>query len=200
VPTYLNPLDPSLARMGDGGLPRDTEHNYFTSYAFNAQLFASRPFPDLAGRVPDGLSQTILFTQHYANGCGGYSFLYNSTTAASPPRILPEGTIGDRNRFRRPSFADGGPDVIGVPDGPLDDYYPITTLPGPTSRASRPVTFQHRPRVGECDSRLPNSTSPGGLQVAFGDGSFRVLSPGVAPEVFWAAVTPAGGEVYDGGW
>jgi hypothetical protein len=26
------------------------------------------------------------------------------------------------------------------------------------------------------------------------DGSVRVIGPGVSPEVFWAAVTPAGGE------
>jgi hypothetical protein len=34
-----------------------------------------------------------------------------------------------------------------------------------------------------------------GLPVVFFDGSVRTLRPGIAPEVFWAHVTPAGGEV-----
>jgi hypothetical protein len=33
------------------------------------------------------------------------------------------------------------------------------------------------------------------LPVALFDGSVRTIRPGVSPEVFWAAVTPAGGEV-----
>lgn len=200
VPTYLNPLDPSLSLIGRYGIPRDEAHHYLTSYAYNAQLFASQPFPNLTSRVPDGLSQTMLFAQRYANGCSGYAFLYNSTMAASPPVVIPDGSVGDPNRPRRPSFADGGPGVFPGPYGPLHDYYPITSMPGPTSRASDPVTFQHRPSLRDCDARLPNSTSPGGLQVAFGDGGVRTIAPSVAPAVFWAAVTPAGGEHYEADW
>lgn len=200
VPTYLNPLDPSLSLVGRHGIPRDEDHRYLTSYAYNAQLFASRPFPDLTSRVTDGLSQTMMFTQHYAYGCGGYTFFYNSTMAASPPIVIPDGSVGDPNRVRRPSFADGGPGVVGGPHGPLDDYYPITTMPGPASRATKDVTFQHRPSVRECDPRLANSVSPGGLQVAFGDGGVRTIAPSVAPGVFWAAVTPAGGEHFEADW
>jgi hypothetical protein len=33
------------------------------------------------------------------------------------------------------------------------------------------------------------------LPVALFDGSVRTMRPGVSPELFWATVTPAGGEV-----
>ena len=43
--------------------------------------------------------------------------------------------------------------------------------------------------------RIPQTPFSGGLPVALFDGSVRTLSPGIAPEVVWALVTPAGNEV-----
>lgn len=194
VSLFVNPLDPTLMPRGQNGVAIANGFP-FSSYAFNAQLFASAPFPNITSRIPDGLSQTILFTEHYAYGCGGFNFRYTESLPPSPPV---HGNAGfDNNWTRRPSFADGGPNVGGGPGTNLNDYYPITTGSPPTSRASDPVTFQHRPRPSQCDPRLPNSTSPGGLQVAFADGSVRIISPMIAPETFWAAITPAGGEVFN---
>ena len=198
TPAFLNPLDPTLSSVGANGVIYGQNGDHpFISYAFNAQLFASAPFPDLCGRIPDGLSQTILFTEHYAYGCGGFSFSYVDPIPRTSPVVVPNDKWPERNWRRRPSFADGGPNVGAVASSRDNDYYPITTGSPPTSRASDPVTFQHRPRISECDPRLPNSTAPGGLQVAFADGSVRIISPTIAPEAFWAAVTPAGGEVFD---
>jgi hypothetical protein len=36
--------------------------------------------------------------------------------------------------------------------------------------------------------------------VALADGSVRTIHPGISPETFWAAVTPAGGEVLGADW
>lgn len=201
VPTFVNPLDPSLATTGRynllyGGAAQPT----FTSYAYNAQLFAStRNPPPTTSAVLDGLSQTIFFSEHYAFACGGVHFGY---TVEWPASSRPTNSqTGDPNRWRRPTFADGGPDVaVSYSDGVLDpatDYYPITTGSPPVTQAAAPVAFQHRPRLSECDPRLANSTSPGGLQVALGDGSVRLLRPSIVPAMFWAAVTPAGGEVFE---
>ena len=192
IKIYLNPLDPTISSIGANGVINPNGHT-FTSYAYNAQVFASQAeLPYLSGQISDGLSQTILYAEHYAYSCGGYSFSYQQYNAP----VTPHSSGLDRNPpERRPSFADGGP-VVG--EGQAEhDFYPITTGSPLTSRASEPVTFQQRPRWSECDPRLPNSTSPGGLQVAFADGSVRTISPGVAPEAFWAAVTPAGGEVFE---
>lgn len=60
-----------------------------------------------------------------------------------------------------------------------------------------PVPFQHRPRTGECDPRLIHASGPSGLYCGMGDGSVRLFSPSVNRSVFWAAVTPAGGEVVE---
>jgi hypothetical protein len=36
--------------------------------------------------------------------------------------------------------------------------------------------------------------------VVLADGSIRTIRPSVSVETFWAAVTPAGGEVLGGDW
>jgi prepilin-type N-terminal cleavage/methylation domain-containing protein len=196
VPTFINPLDPSLFRVGGNGLMYGPNGQHtFVSYAYNAQVFNSQRGPaNLASDVSDGLSQTILFTEHYAFDCGGFAYSYTNQSAGSPP-VRPTQDWPDTPWQRSPTFADGGPAVSVTSGESAVDYYPITTGSPPSSRASEPVTFQPRPRLADCNPRLPNSTSPGGLQVALGDGSVRVLSPTIAPEAFWGAVTPAGGEV-----
>lgn len=64
------------------------------------------------------------------------------------------------------------------------------------TRPSRPgVTFQAAPTVANCDPTVPQTPHAGGMVTALLDGSVRVTRSGAAPGVFWAAVTPAGGEV-----
>jgi len=192
VGVFLNPLDPSFARISRNGVTFGNGHP-FVSYAYNAQVFASTLFPSLTQRIPDGLSQTILFSEHYGYSCGGSSFSYVQEIVF--PNSGP--TAPDQSRERPPSFADGGP-MVGTPSP--GDYFPITSSAPPTSIASDSVTFQHRPRLADCNPRLPNSTARGGLQVALADGSVRIVSPTIVPQAFWAAVTPAGGEVFDIDW
>jgi hypothetical protein len=87
---------------------------------------------------------------------------------------------------RRPSFADAG----------WGDVVPVTDGNPPVTRPSLPGrTFQVRPAPRDADMRLPQATFAAGLPVAMFDGSVRTIRPGVTPEVFWAQVTPSGGEV-----
>ncbi|HEY2783511.1 MAG TPA: H-X9-DG-CTERM domain-containing protein [Fimbriiglobus sp.] len=59
------------------------------------------------------------------------------------------------------------------------------------------VTFQVRPlpSAENCDPSLAQTPHVGGMLAAMADGSVRTVRPSVTPEVYWAAVTPAGGEV-----
>jgi hypothetical protein len=172
---FQNPLDPS---RGTGNLKLgwgSPDELGVSGYALNAQALGDRP---TISSATDGLSQTIWIAEHYAWNCGGTTFFYS-------------GGLGSSWLAQPATFAHGGA-IIGRP-APAD-YFPITTGVPPLSRAAEGKTFQIRPRVAECDPRLPNASSTRGLQVAFGDGSVRIIGRNVAPEVFWSAVTPSGSE------
>ncbi|MBX9582438.1 MAG: DUF1559 domain-containing protein [Gemmataceae bacterium] len=198
VPVYRSPADPSLATIGvDDG-------RFATSYVCNAQVFVGRPSLDRT--FLDGLSQTIGFAEHYYR-CGATVTAYSWTDPWGRP-------------VRRPTFADGGTLPISriIDDGrTAGDVYPITSGSPPAARPSRPgVTFQVRPRLwtpepvvsgpwrspvgDECDTAVPQTPHPAGMLVALFDGSVRTVRPGVSPETFWAAVTPAGQEVLGNDW
>ena len=195
VPAYMNPVDPGLASAraiagGDKGL---------TSYPCNAQVFVGTP--NLGTTFADGLSNTITFAEHYAS-CGSVRFSYSDTEAHGRPGY----------QWHRPTFADGGPVFGGKNE---QDVYPVTSGSVPVTRPSRPgSTFQVVPRVwsqtswenmrppaaNECDWSVPQTPHAGGMLVGLADGSVRVIRPSVSVEMFWAAVTPAGGEVIAGDW
>jgi type II secretory pathway pseudopilin PulG len=177
VPQLLNPLDPSpppsFITLAPGSVP-------ITSYAANA--FAFGKGPTMSASFRDGASQTIVFTEHYWN-CNEHVFSYGNSSPT--PRTS--------NMFGgRATVADGGPVGNGKNSG---DYYPITQGNPPFSTAEGNRTFQVSPRPKDCDPRLPNASSPTGLQAAFADGSVQILAAGVSPRVFWGAITPASGEI-----
>lgn len=196
MPMYRSPADPSAALYPPDG-PGALFHH--TSYAANAQVFVGRQSLDRV--TPDGLSQTVFFAEHYL-ACARSSFSYSY---ADP----------DRHLVRRATFADGGPVLGGNNPG---DVYPVTSGTPAVTRPSRPgATFQVRPRLwasekslsagppplpspGDCDPSLPQTPHEGGMLVGLGDGSVRVVSRSASVETFWAAVTPAGGEVMGGDW
>jgi prepilin-type N-terminal cleavage/methylation domain-containing protein len=170
-----------------------------TSYAFNMVAFTGPPrFP---ASYTDGTAQTVAFAEHY------FETFHQGLMAVVPPEHLaidhlprswlfygninpavpspfpphPLDNLGDR----RPSFADAG----------YGDVVPVTEGNPAVTRPSVPgLTFQVRPKPLEADMRIPQTPFSAGLPVALFDGSVRTLRPGIAPEVFWALVTPAGGE------
>ncbi len=166
-----------------------------TSYAFNMAAFAG-PVKFPAG-LSDGTANTIAFCEHYYE-----SFKQSLMSPLPPEALLPYSllsygnadpaycdiTAGVLNNLgeRRPSFADAG----------WGDVLPVTSGSPPVTRPSVPgVTFQVRPAPRDADMRIPQTPFSAGLPVALFDGSVRTVRPGVSPEVFWAVVTPAGGEV-----
>lgn len=175
VPLYISPLDPSMsapnpALIKSEGRSYNPRKYSLSSYAQNAQFFFKYPTMSTAA---DGLANTIWLAEHYANDCGGVSFRYDIWGASGINRSwgsVQPATFAMENKMGRPS---------------PEDYLPGT---------AGDVTFQVRPSVADCDPRQPNAPTARGLQVGLADGSARIIAPGVRPEVFWALVTPAGGE------
>lgn len=179
VKTYVNPLDRSYGRWTPEEptwTPVDPARLSVSSYALNAQFFLSYPHVD---RIPDGSSQTIWLTEHYAYNCNRTIFTYTVTVASRWTPVQP------------PTFAQ----TIGRPSP--GDYYPITSGRPPVSTAEGGKTFQVRPRVEDCDPRRPNASSSRGLQIALADGSVRILNPSIQSTIFWGMVTPNGGEIIE---
>ena len=199
-PYFRCPGDPSnfdLPKMrvqGVGG--QITLHDIFggmTSYAFNMVAFTGPPrFPT---HIADGTSHTIAFAERYFEryfspepfneGLYARSWMNYTTGGRAWPSPFPPYPMNDRNE-RRPSFADAG----------WGDVVPITSGDPATTRPSVPgVTFQVRPALYYANAYQLQTPFSAGLPVAMFDGSVRTIRPGIAPELFWSAITPAGGEV-----
>lgn len=171
---YLSPSDPTLVapeyRRG------------MSSYAYSALVFvppvSGVEAPVLGKTFTDGLSNTITVTEHYAFDCGGHQF---SWMTAGRALSVPIPDLGRTVTLRRSSFADVG------------DVAPNKLVPPA-------LTFQVRPRIEDCDPRVPQTPFAGGLLTALADGSVRTVAPSIAPTTFWAAVTPAGGETLGTDW
>jgi hypothetical protein len=137
----------------------------------------------MAKSFSDGASNTIAFGEHYAYKCGDAEFNWftdEQHVFDKEPRVM-----------HRASFADAD----------SQDVIPITSGAPPVTVGSVPnVTFQTAPPIADCDPRLPQTPHHAGMLVGLGDGSVRTLSPAMSITTFWAAVTPAGGEVLGNDW
>lgn len=181
VPIYLGPADFTF----DINKPGDT------SYASNFQ--AMQIGMKLGISHPDGLSNTIGLLERYAYairyrdsvrvdycGVGFRPGLHQEVDSSGRPVVV------SKPSWRRATFADPTyDDVLPIHDGMTNTTQP--SIPG--------LTFQVRPRQGECDTRIPQ-TPFRTMNSAMMDGSVRTIHRNVSPTVFWSAVTPAGGEVH----
>jgi hypothetical protein len=180
VPTFVSPADPTAGAV--------EEVRNVCSYGANWQVFRdnSKPYlygkPDLPATFADGTAATILLAEHYAV-CGSMSF----TWLPSSPMTY---------------------ESTGYPAVFADIVYPVAK--GAATVSSEPgKTFQTRPCPGTpaecgareaCDFRLAQTPHVGGMLVAMADGSVRTVAPTVSEQTFWAAVTPAAGDVLGGDW
>jgi prepilin-type N-terminal cleavage/methylation domain-containing protein len=171
VKQYISPMDPSL--------PDGLNAPGLASYAANAKVFNKKA--NINNTFVDGASNTIAFGEHYAFDCGATQFNWYTVVIMAFPET---GVI-----LHRASFAD------------QSDVVPVTNGTPPTSLgAVAGLTFQTRPRKSECDPRIAQTPHSGGMLVALGDGSVRMLSRGMSENTYWGAVTPAGGEALGADW
>lgn len=181
---YLSPMDPSIVGSTSP----------VSSYAANGQVF--RPGRTLPASLRDGTSHTLMYAERYGKcnvpeigrGPDGRLFEYQLRWSTESPAT---GIGGPR----RASFADGGPANGYVVD---KDVHPVVSGAPPVADGSVPgLTFQVAPPVDACDVRLAQAAQPAGLLSGLADGSVRTIAPAVASSVYWALVTPAGGEAVE---
>ncbi|MCU0706059.1 MAG: DUF1559 domain-containing protein [Fimbriiglobus sp.] len=181
-------LDPSFSsRAGSpvGNVLPNGEQEGDCSYAFNNLVFA--PSGNFQRSLPDGLSNTIAITHHYAR-CGGTGFTWHANNPtyvafdfATGTEVTKPGWTVTPLSAHASTFADGN----------MGDAMPV----GVSRRGPLPTpTFQVVPTISECDFRLPQALTSNGLMTVLADGSVRVIRPSVHIHTFWAAVTPNGGE------
>ncbi len=194
---YLSPSDPTLTLAKRLDAP--------CSYGANMQAFAG--YPNLNNSFPDGLSNTISFSEKYFKTLenlsprpGGSSHPMINSYSRMESNFDETSLIPGSLNF---PYVVGGARRAGFADrGYRDDVYPVTTYANgaPVTRPSvAGKTFQVRPKLDEAWSGIPQTPFSAGLLVAMFDGSVRTVSPTVDPSVFWGAVTPNGGEVL-GDW
>jgi prepilin-type N-terminal cleavage/methylation domain-containing protein len=175
VPLYLSPADSSVSSspVTEGQDPGNS------SYAANKVGFAG--LPSFTSGFSDGTSATIAFAEHFAR-CGPkgrFNFIFSLRSSS----VVPFDILA-LNEQRRATFSDRYyRDVVPVPNG------------RGSTRPSRPgATFQASPALESCDPFVPQTPFATGMSVLLFDGSVRTIPPGISPEAFWSAVTPAGGE------
>lgn len=175
VKQFVSPMDPSLSPRPKGA----------SSYAANACAFTPRPRRMRLEGITDGTSNTILYAERYAWGCGGKTVFFWA--------------VGDRRDVGWTADEDGQHIVFrgaAFASRKSEDAYPVMAGAPPVARSSIPgLTFQCAPTLTECDPRVAQGPHPSGMLAAMGDGSVRSLARGMSEAAYWAAVTPTGGEV-----
>jgi prepilin-type N-terminal cleavage/methylation domain-containing protein/prepilin-type processing-associated H-X9-DG protein len=151
-------------------------------------------------------------TQHenlggYASyGVNGQVFRHNyhwgNVGLTSYPRNISDGTSNtifyteklarcNSGNYPNNYWPDWGP-IIASTDGPGGSNDPV----GPAS------IFQPQPSgdPGRCNGGRASSPHAGGINVALGDGSVRFVGTGVSGTTWWAALTPAEGDILGSDW
>jgi prepilin-type N-terminal cleavage/methylation domain-containing protein len=200
VPTFLCSSDPSVD--SSGVVTIDGVAFGASCYAPNALVTARADFtqnppvpnPQGRARIPrdfkDGTSHTILHAEKYGRCTnttmtlafqdGGTAWAYTTSPLFpwQPPPMIPPG------KAFQPGFAiaalagRGAPNAIGP--GSIFQVQPTALL-------------------GSCDPTRA-STSHAVMMVGLADGSVRSLDPALSGDLWWAALTPSGGEVLGSEW
>ena len=205
VKTYQCPSDPSL-----GGSNCLDWCNGDSSYAGNFQVFGgatnSNIAPTLANgatlwdgaaRIPatfaDGTSNTVLFAEKYArcDGTGSPGGTWWMRGVFHGVNSFNPGNPGNDDSFpgdRLSAVFGGGVGIDGT-----------AWVSGPGSRfLVRPTKFLTS--SAQCNRRYASSAHTGGMNACLADGSVRFLAQGMSGTTWWAACTPAGGDLLGSDW
>jgi prepilin-type N-terminal cleavage/methylation domain-containing protein len=197
---FLCPSD--LSQAGNGYGNNYSAAGPTTSYAANILVFDPRSIQGINQAVPDGTSNTIMFTERFQN-CQGNSLVpaditqptwtWNSlstitTNYKSPPFYSP--TFG-------PSLVSSKTNMGWVPNyhngmgnGTLPPLAPSAGNRGFIAGA----TFQ------TCDSALVDSAHTGTILAGLADGSVKNVVAGVSIATWYAACTPASSDLLNSDW
>jgi prepilin-type N-terminal cleavage/methylation domain-containing protein len=200
VPTFLCPSDPSVE--AGGVLTIDGITWGAACYVPNALISAKTDLktkttnPEGKTRladIRDGTAKTILHAEKYAR-C-------TTTDAALAENFRVGGTPWAN--CTSPLF----PWLPAPMNAPARGYQtgfaiPVLKIRGAPNAIGPESIFQDQPTpfLGNCDPTRAATAHSGGMVVGLADGSVRILAPDVNGEVWWAAVTPAEGEVLRPDW
>lgn len=146
------------------------------SFAYSAPAFSHNA--KLPESFSDGTSQTIGFAEHY--NFTGYRFNQMGISVGIDPKNMNSSKIGPRtSSFCDPGWKDWRPTLT---DGKVTSY-----------PEQHPIQFA--PTFEQSDGARLQAMQSSGLKAAMMDGSVRVFSPSITPQLFWAFVTPNGGEI-----
>ena len=81
---------------------------------------------------------------------------------------------------------------------PTKPFQPAFGIAGFTTGSGS--IFQVQPTSGNCDPTRASTAHISGMLVGLADGSVRTLAPSLSGATWWAAATPAGGEVLGSDW
>jgi prepilin-type N-terminal cleavage/methylation domain-containing protein len=173
---------PADRTVDPDGLVKDNEGRTWgaSSYAGNTQVFCQVNPSGVLENVEwnatlersfsDGKSNTILVAEKYARCTNNF---------------WPEG-----GTFW--AYSQTGPTVLPLHPGFAISWTAVSI--GPWS------VFQDRPDPRNCDPTRASTAHTGGIQVCLADASVRPIAPGISGVTWWAACTPAGGEVLGSDW
>jgi prepilin-type processing-associated H-X9-DG protein len=176
VKTYLCPGDPTAGEGSSGWAA-------VGSYAYNGILFQAdwNGYAKFPASVQDGTSNTIFLTEVYAGATYRNSdqtlWWWDYNSFQTPPAS--NGDCGGLNFY--------GPAYLPLWQ-PTPDYCQNTTLSW---------TWGGAASVCMCRAVSPHT---GGINAAMGDGSVRFVGRGVSGNTWFAATTPAKGEVLGADW
>jgi len=196
VKTYACPSDPTYDPNFGLGL---------VSYQANFQIFGnpaagdnagynetappgnSAGQPMLPGSFPDGTSNTILFAEAYSqrwpNATGAASYWACAGWDADYGPIFAFGSADGTINYHD-GMTNGGPAATGVV-GPASKFVNISLQAWQAATSYKGLTV---------------ALHAGGMNVAMTDGSVRMLGNSITGTTWWAACTPAQGDVLGPDW
>jgi prepilin-type N-terminal cleavage/methylation domain-containing protein len=220
IPVYICPSDPSYTSVLTGAtqsalscyaanalafseVKYDTPGDYRTAYVHGPLMKAGNytnpaiHLPIAAGSkhipgdYPDGLSNTIFWTEKYAL-CSPNGNPNNGGTQWST-RFEPETAPYIGSGVATPNLAYGTNQpgqqapVYGAnpPNGP-DGFFQVQPSPWLS--------------LGGCKPGVASTAHTGGIQVGLGDGSVRTCAPSMSHETWWKAMVPDDGNVLPSDW
>lgn len=186
VPVFICPSDPSV---GSGGVVSlDGVSFGALCYSNNSLVSAQNNPPGPQGKtrlveITDGTSNTLLHAEKYAR----------CTNSTMPPLFQDGGCAW---AYCAATVFPWLPAPMAPPMKAFQTGICIRALVplGAPNSVGEGSKFQVRPSLGNCDPTRA-ATSHDAMVVGLADGSVRTLSPSMSGAAWWAAATPAGGEV-----
>jgi prepilin-type N-terminal cleavage/methylation domain-containing protein len=200
IKTFICPSDPSnnknIQRSGFAS----------ASYAANLMVFDPQGPGTIVSAMPDGTSNTIIFTERYKKcqpswgmGAGtqpawAWHPAFSSTIAGWDTPVIgwhDYFVMGDLNNPNFPAT---------YPNYPPNTSFPAPPIVDPSFNGGIGQAFQVNPTILNCDFRVAQGAHTGGIQACLGDGSVRTVSQNVSLLTWTNAGIPNDGQVLGPDW